>query len=82
MDNNIGSGEICAEYYESSCMTKYGEDGKHGVTDCQKIPVTLCGDKACQPVEGEKKCHEKVSALVLQGPKYTLNCHARKLACS
>ena len=76
MDNEISGGEICAEYYESSCMTRYGEDGKHGVTDCQKIPVTLCGDRACQPVEGEKKCHEKVgvqNSFVPRGLKLLLN---------
>ena len=53
--------QICSEYNESSCVTRYtGDQG--AVTDCQKIPVTLCGDRSCSPVPGEQQCHDKVGS--------------------
>ena len=78
---SAGGEELCREYYETSCVTRYGGDNK-AVTECRKvtepflsevllrfksetvlqIPVTLCGDRSCVPVPGERQCHDKVSS--------------------
>ena len=73
--------ELCQEYYETSCVTRYGDNTNKAVTECRKvteplvrnvllrlkthllqIPVTLCGDRSCVPVPGERQCHDKVSS--------------------
>jgi len=67
-----GGNEICKEYYESSCTTKYVEKspGKFvGDTSCEKIPVKLCGDAKCKMVEGPQECHDKVTASLVDQPE-------------
>ena len=84
--------ELCREYYETSCVTRYGGDNK-AVTECRKvsepfnqrfvaikkpspllqIPVTLCGDRSCVPVPGERQCHDKVSSKSGSGLPLNLN---------
>ena len=38
-----------------------------------QIPVTLCGDRSCAPVPGERQCHDKVSSTSWSGSWFTLN---------
>ena len=65
-DNNIeednDQDKVCREFYESSCVTRYNSDidSNHAVTNCEKIPVTLCGSRSCSPELGDKTCHDKV----------------------
>ena len=60
-----GEGEqLCRETYESSCVTR--DTGHAAVTECDKVPVTLCGDRSCAPVAGERTCHDKVRSSVVE----------------
>ena len=37
-DDDDDNGELCQEYYETSCMTRYGADNTNkAVTDCKKV---------------------------------------------
>merc|ERR1712032_1109477 len=57
--------------YESSCSTKYVEKqpGKFvGDTACEKLPVEICG-AGCTYEEGEKECHDKVVATLVDVPE-------------
>jgi len=59
--------EQCKTIYESSCTTRYVEKqpGKYvGETECEKLPVEICG-AGCTTEEGPEECHNKeISALV------------------
>merc|ERR1712203_559808 len=59
--------EECKTIYESSCTTRYVEKqpGKFvGETECEKLPVEICG-AGCTTEEGPEECHNKeISALV------------------
>ena len=57
--------EECRTVYESSCTTRYVDKGRGkfvGNTQCEKIPIKLCG-KGCVVEEGEEQCHDKVRML-------------------
>ena len=59
--------EQCKTFYETACTTKYVEKqpGKFvGDTNCEKLPVELCG-AGCKVEEGDEECHDKeVDTLV------------------
>ena len=60
--NTLDQEQLCRETYESSCVTRGA--GHAAVTECDKVPVTLCGDRSCAPVPGERTCHDKVRSSV------------------
>ena len=58
--NGQGAQE-CRTVYESSCSTRYVDqgDGKFvGDTKCEKVPVEICG-QGCVSEEGPEECHDK-----------------------
>ena len=58
--NGQGARE-CRTVYESSCSTRYVDqgDGKFvGDTKCEKVPVEICG-QGCVSEEGPEECHDK-----------------------
>merc|ERR1712156_566288 len=62
----------CKEVFETECVTKYEgqENSKHlGVTECRKVPVTLCANTACEVVEGSEKCHNKTITTITEVPE-------------
>ena len=65
-----GGGEAtCQTVWESSCVTRYQAAPALPTTDCQKIPVELCGAPACQPRPGARTCHQKVLTSVQEVPE-------------
>ena len=53
--------EICQTVYESSCSTRYIDQGDGsfvGDTKCEKKPVEICG-QGCVSQEGPEECHDK-----------------------
>ena len=54
--------EICKTVYESACTTKYldknGNGSFVGDTQCERLPIKVCG-KGCVAQPGEEECHEK-----------------------
>ena len=62
--------QTCRQFWESSCLTRYqSESDSHPVTECQKIPVELCGAQTCTPNPGERTCHSKVVTRVDETPE-------------
>ena len=57
-----GQGEReCRPVYESSCSTRYIDQGSGdfvGDTKCEKQPVEICG-QGCISQEGPEECHDK-----------------------
>ena len=57
-----GQGEReCRTVYESSCSTRYVDQGDGsfvGDTKCEKKPVEICG-QGCVSQEGPEECHDK-----------------------
>ena len=55
-------------YHETSCTTEYlePEPGKFlADTQCEKLPIRLCGDQSCSMVPGPQECHNKTMASVM-----------------
>ena len=55
--------EICKTVYESSCTTKYIDKSQNGTafvgdTQCEKLPVKICG-QGCQTFFADEECHDK-----------------------
>ena len=68
-DTGVGE-KTCRQFTESSCVTRYQSDSaSQPVTECQKIPVELCGAQSCAPRPGERSCHSKVVTRVDETPE-------------
>ena len=69
-DDTGGGEKTCRQFTESSCVTRYQSDSAgQPVTECQKIPVELCGAQSCAPRPGERSCHSKVVTRVDETPE-------------
>ena len=66
-----GVEEQCKTFYETACTTKYVEKqpGKFvGDTNCEKLPVELCG-AGCSVEEGDEECHDKEIDTLVDVPE-------------
>ena len=71
----------CRTVYEVSCRTKYLErqPGKYvGETDCEKLPVEICG-AGCDYQEGAEECHEKVITAIVEIPEEVCDLNPQKI---
>merc|ERR1739844_391072 len=77
-----GQGEdICQTVYESACTTKYVEKqpGKFvGDTNCEKLPVEICG-AGCVTVEGTEECHDKTVTSLVDVPEEVCDLNPQKV---
>jgi hypothetical protein len=72
--------EQCRTLYESSCTTKYVEKqpGKFvGDTNCEKLPVEICG-AGCVTEEGAEECHDKIVTSLIDVPEETCDLNPQK----
>jgi len=72
--NNQGE-EKCETKFETSCTTRYVERNPEdfvGETNCEKVPVEVCGS-GCITEEGPEECHQKMVDSLLDVPEET--CH-------
>jgi len=63
--------EKCYTVYETACSTRYVETvpGKNTAqTDCEKLPVEICG-AGCEDKEGAEECDEEVIATAVEVPE-------------
>ena len=70
-----GVEEQCKTFYETACTTKYVEKqpGKFvGDTNCEKLPVELCG-AGCSVEEGDEECHDKEIDTLVDVPEEVSN---------
>ena len=73
--------EQCRTVYESFCTTKYVEKspGKFvGDTNCQKLPVEICG-QGCNVEEGEEECHDKQIDTLVDIPEEVCDLNPQKI---
>jgi hypothetical protein len=72
--------EQCRTLYESSCSTRYieAQPGKFvGDTNCEKLPVEICG-AGCVTEEGAEECHDKVITSLVDVPEETCDLNPQK----
>jgi len=72
--------EQCRTEYESSCTTKYVEKGQGqfvGDTQCQKLPVEICG-AGCVSEEGPEECHDKTIDTLVDVPEEMCDLNPQK----
>ena len=72
--------EECRTVYESSCTTRYIEEGPGkfvGDTKCEKKPVEICG-AGCLTQEGEEECHDKMKDTLVDVPEETCDLNPQK----
>jgi len=77
--NGQGAQE-CRTVYESSCSTRYVDqgDGKFvGDTKCEKVPVEICG-QGCVSEEGPEECHDKQVDSLVDVPEETCDLNPQK----
>jgi len=77
--NGQGARE-CRTVYESSCSTRYIDqgDGKFvGDTKCEKKPVEICG-QGCVSEEGPEECHDKQVDTLVDVPEETCDLNPQK----
>jgi hypothetical protein len=77
--NGQGS-EECQTIYESSCTTKYIDDGQGGFvgdTRCEKRPVEICG-AGCVLEEGPEECHDKTVDTLVDVPEEQCDLNPQK----
>ena len=70
----------CRTVFESSCSTKYRDQGDGsfvGDTKCEKKPVEICG-AGCVTVPGEEECHEKMVDTLVDVPEETCDLNPQK----
>merc|ERR550532_1469980 len=70
----------CQTIYESSCTTKYIDDGQGGFvggTRCEKRPVEICG-AGCVLEEGPEECHDKTVDTLVDVPEEQCDLNPQK----
>jgi len=75
-----GVEEQCKTFYETACTTKYVEKqpGKFvGDTNCEKLPVELCG-AGCSVEEGDEECHDKEIDTLVDVPEEVCDLNPQK----
>ena len=77
--NGQGAQE-CRTVYESSCSTRYIDQGQGkfvGDTKCEKQPVEICG-AGCVSREGAEECHDKQVDTLVDVPEETCDLNPQK----
>ena len=72
--------EECRTVYESSCSTRYIDQGNGqfvGDTKCEKKPVEICG-QGCVSQEGPEECHDKSVDTLVDVPEETCDLNPQK----
>jgi len=70
----------CNTEYETSCTTRYVENspGKYvGDTQCEKLPVSVCGS-GCIVVEAPEECHDKEVDTLVDVPEEVCDLNPQK----